>query len=200
MKPRFVLAAVFLVKSFSLFGNDCVFSVDSSLTKVQFAAFKFTEKTRVEGKFDSIQIIGNPSASNLSELGRKVKFSIDINSLNTGNPDRDGKIKKFFFGEMKNTQALTGYFRNIKFANNSGQAELILKMNQRERSVPVSFTLSENDFNLKGKIDVLDWNAQKSLESLNRECNALHTGKDGVSKLWSEVEIFLTTQLKKSCK
>ncbi|MCX7999951.1 MAG: YceI family protein [Leptospiraceae bacterium] len=200
MKRRFVLTALFLVKSFSLFGNDCVFSVDSSLTKVQFAAFKFTEKTRVEGKFDSIQIIGNPSASTLSELGRKVKFSIDINSLNTGNPDRDGKIKKFFFGEMKNTQAITGYFRNIRLYSNNGQAELILKMNQRERSVPVSFTLSENDLNLKGKIDVLDWNAQKSLESLNRECNALHTGKDGVSKLWSEVEIFLTTQLKKSCK
>lgn len=201
MKTGFVFLSLIFFSVFALFSKEkCEYSFDPSTTKVKFAAFKFTEKARVEGQFDSFKVIGNPSAFSMQDLARKVKFSVLVESINTGNAERDGKIKKYFFNEMKNTKELSGYFRNIKISNQSGTGELVLRMNQRERSVPVTLTLNDTEVKLQGSLDVLDWNAQKSLESLNRECSALHTGKDGVSKLWSEVEISLITQLKKSCK
>ncbi len=201
MKIQLVFLSFFFLKISSLFSYEkCEYSFDPTATKLKFAAFKFTEKARVEGQFDSFSVVGNPSSSKLAELARKIRFRIKIDSINTGNPERDGKIKKYFFGEMKNTKELSGYFRNVEISNQHGKAELILKMNQRERSIPIGLTINDTEIQLKGVLDVLDWNAQKSLEALNKECNALHTGNDGVSKLWSEVEISLVTQLKKSCK
>jgi len=199
MKLIFYFSTLFL--TVSLFPSEkCTYSFQPKDTNLGFAAFKFTEKVRVEGKFDKFQVLGNPSGKDLVDFGRKVKFKIEVDSINTGNPERDGKIKKFFFGEMKKTSEITGYFRNIQLNSNSGNAELILKMNQQERTIPINFTLNDNQLSLKGTLDVLQWNAKNSLEALNKECHALHIGKDGVSKLWSEVEIFLTTTLLKTCK
>lgn len=201
MKTKLVFLSLLFLSVSVLFSKEkCEYSFDPSATKVKFAAFKFTEKARVEGQFDSFQVIGNPTAFSMQDLARKVRFSVLVESINTGNPERDSKIKKFFFNEMKNTKELSGYFRNIKISKGLGTGELVLKMNQRERSIPITLTLNDVEVKLQGTLDVLDWNAQKSLEALNRECSALHTGQDGISKLWSEVEISLITQLKKSCK
>jgi polyisoprenoid-binding protein YceI len=190
-----------LCLSFPLIAKElCFFSYDPSQTKLGFAAFKFSEKARVEGGFERFEVLGQPRAKSLEEFARKVKFRIDVNSVNSGNPERDGKIKKFFFGEMKGSSEITGYFRNIKVQDDIGTGELILKMNLQEKSLPIQFSFIDGKLQLKGLLDVLNWNARSSIEALNKECNALHTGSDGVSKLWSEVEVFLTTTIKTDCK
>lgn len=196
-----ILFFVFFLLNLALIAEErCNYSFQAAETKLGFAAFKFTEKARVEAKFDSFLVLGKPTGKNLSDLARKVKFKIDVNSVNSGNPERDGKIKKFFFGEMRNTSEITGYFRNVKINAGVGQGELIVKMNQQERSIPIQIHLKEDKLELKGTMDVLQWNGRASIEALNKECSSLHTGTDGISKLWSEVEIFLTTTITKDCK
>ena len=43
------------------------------------------------------------------------------------------------------------------------------------------------------KMDVLNWNAKSSLDSLNLICKELHEGLDGISKNCSEVAINITS-------
>jgi hypothetical protein len=201
MKSIFFFIFIFVSFGNLFSGSICEYSYDHSKTKFIWTAFKFTEKAGVNGTFDKVGILGNPKGETIKDFAHKIKFQIPVDSVNTNNPDRDAKIQKFFFGEMKSTTKIYGYFRNIKWQNESGTAELVLKMNNQERSVPVSFILKDNkNLELRGTIDLFKWGAHKSIESLNKECNALHTGKDGVSKLWNEVDILLTTELNYNCK
>ena len=38
-------------------------------------------------------------------------------------------------------------------------------------------------------VNVMEWNGQEAMDSLNVACFDLHKGADGVSKTWSEVDI-----------
>jgi len=42
-----------------------------------------------------------------------------------------------------------------------------------------------------------NWNALDAVSSINKACEALHTGADGVSKTWSEVAVQANVLLKK---
>ena len=164
-------------------------------------AFKFTERTGVEGTFDKIAVTQGSKSATIQDLAESIKFKIDINSINSNNIDRDTKIKNIFFLSMMDTKEITGEFRNIKINNELGKAELYLKMNNKENSTPISFILKNGkELELKGKLDLLQWNAAKSLEALNKECEMLLKGKDEKSKLWNDVEVYMTTELIKICR
>jgi hypothetical protein len=47
---------------------------------------------------------------------------------------------------------------------------------------------------MNATMDVSNWNALEALASLNKVCEALHTGSDGVSKTWSEVTLNITSE------
>ncbi|HNH10755.1 MAG TPA: YceI family protein, partial [Leptospiraceae bacterium] len=183
--------------SVSVFSADCDLSFDPSSTVLKWKAFKFTEKTGVEGSFTKVEALESKSAKSVVLLAEGLKFSIDTASVHTNNPDRDAKISKFFFGTMKETSKITGNFRKVKLSGSSGTADLVLKMNGETKTVPVKFTVADNvKIELKGTVDLNLFRAQKSVDSLNKECNAQHIGKDGKSKLWNDVEISLNTVLK----
>jgi hypothetical protein len=38
-------------------------------------------------------------------------------------------------------------------------------------------------------MDITNWNPLDALASLNKVCEILHTGRDGVSKTWSDVAL-----------
>jgi hypothetical protein len=46
-------------------------------------------------------------------------------------------------------------------------------------------------------MDLKNWNALEALASLNKACEALHTGPDGVSKTWEDVAINASVFLSK---
>ena len=53
--------------------------------------------------------------------------------------------------------------------------------------------INDKKFSMATKMDVLNWNAKSSLDSLNLICKELHKGLDGISKTWSEVAINITS-------
>jgi hypothetical protein len=74
-------------------------------------------------------------------------------------------------------------------------------MNNKESYIPIDFIIKNGtDLELRGNIDIFQWNSRKSLENLNKECDVLHKGSDGKSKLWNDVDIYLSTVLIKKCK
>jgi hypothetical protein len=73
-------------------------------------------------------------------------------------------------------------------------------MNKIKKDVVGEYTLEDANFSFTATIDVLDWKAGSAITALNTTCKDLHTGADGKSKLWSEVDLSFTTTLKKECK
>ena len=116
-------------------------------------------------------------------------------SVETNDEGRNGKVAKFFF-ETINTPTIEG---KIKSIGKDGKATISVTMNGIDVDVKGDYTLEGGDFSFTSTIDVSLWNALEGIKALNAECNDLHKGKDGVSKLWSEVALSFTTSLSSDC-
>jgi hypothetical protein len=49
-----------------------------------------------------------------------------------------------------------------------------------------------------GVMNLENWDALAAVASINKACEALHTGKDGISKTWSEVAVHADVLLNKN--
>ncbi len=175
------------------------YSIDTNATEVNWVAYKTTAKTPVKGVFTSLKI-NNPIQSK-SKIGtfENLEFSIPISSFYSKNEIRDNKIKKLFFGFMKDTEFISGSFSDIKGDDEKGTISLKLKMNGETIAVPMNYSISGKIINLNGTInDLLDWKMNDAFNSIHKACEILHTGEDGISKTWQEVAISATAVLKKN--
>ena len=74
------------------------FSLDDSTAKIEWTAYKTTEKIAVKGEFTKISITNAKTSKNAFDLINGIEFSIPVSSIFSNNEDRDNKLKKFFFG------------------------------------------------------------------------------------------------------
>jgi len=169
--------------------STAAFVLSDAKSKVEWTAYKFTEKTPVKGQFRKVNVTGGGEGNTVKEAINNAEFSIPISSVFTMNTDRDYKIKKFFFGIMKDPELLSG---KLMIENDSmGYADLT--MNGISDKLPFKYTIDGKKFSMTTSMDVLNWNAKSSIDSLNAVCKDLHKGLDGISKLWSEVAISVNT-------
>lgn len=176
--------------------KSCFYSYNSGSSVLEWTAFKFTDKTPVKGSFNEIKIEGIESSDDPKKLIESLTFTIETSSVETQNEERNGKIVKLFFGTIGTAQ-ITG---KVKSLGADGKATVSIAMNNITKDVKGEYTLDGELFSFTSSIDVLDWSAAKGIEELNTACKDLHKGKDGVSKLWSEVGLSFSTTLVKSCK
>lgn len=173
------------------------YSLITDSAKVSFTAYKTTGKVPVGGKFMVINISNtNPGKTALEALNG-AQFSIPVSSLFTNDPSgtRDPKILTSFFGVMKNTEIISGVFKVAD--DKSCSAEVTL--NGKTVNIPLSYTsASDIQYAFDGVMNLADWDALDAVASLNKACEALHTGMDGVSKTWSEVAVHGEVLLKKN--
>jgi hypothetical protein len=175
----------------------CSYSYDVSSSVLEWTAFKFTDKTPVKGGFNEINIKSEKSSSEKpEEIIKSLSVVIQTSSVETQNEERNGKIMRLFFGAMKN-QEISGKFSKL---GEDGKAILVLTMNAIEKEVNGTYQLIDGTFTFNGTIDVANWNSLDGINALNKACKDLHTGKDGKSKLWSEVALNFSTTLKSTCK
>jgi hypothetical protein len=165
------------------------FMVANANNDIKFTAYKTTDKVGVAGWFKKVNVTSGGEGNSVKEAINNTEFSIPVSSLFTKDTSRDYKIQKFFFGVMEKTELLSGKLM-IKDAT-VGVAEI--KMNGYTREVPFTYTIENKIFNMTATIDVNNWNASDALASLNKVCELLHTGADGVSKTWSEVSLNITS-------
>ena len=175
--------------------TPCNYTYNSESTVVEWTAFKFTEKAPVKGTFNEIKVEALPSAESQKELLESLQFSLSTASVETQNEERNGKIAKLFFGTIQ-TDAITGKMKKI---GEKGTATVEITLNKIARDVPGKYTLEDGVFTFSSTIDVVDWNATKGINLLNEVCKDLHTGSDGKSKLWSQVDIYFSTKLESDC-
>lgn len=169
------------------------FSIDNSTTKIEWIAYKTTDKIAVKGEFTKIDITSKSKVSeNVTELIDGTAFSIPVSSLFSNNEVRDSKLQEFFFNIMDTTELLTGKI-NIDSEQNG---TLTITMNSVTNTVPITYTISAKEFTLSGTMDLTKWNAQNAIESLNKACLHLHKAADGISKTWNDVAISATISFK----
>lgn len=169
--------------------STAAFVVAKANNDINFTAYKTTEKIGVGGQFTKIDVLAGGEGNTIKAAINNTEFSIPVSSIATKDSSRDYKIKKFFFGVMANTKVLSGKLSITD--DTTGIAKIT--MNGETKDVPFTYTIKDNAFNMQATIDVNMWNASAALASLNKVCEVLHTGSDGVSKTWSEVALNITS-------
>jgi len=170
--------------------TQAAFSIDKAESEINFTAYKFTEKKGVGGQFRQVNITSGGSGNTIKEAIHNAEFSIPVKSLFTKNSSRDYKIQKFFFGVMSNTKLLSGKL----IIKNDSIGAAVINMNGISESVPFKYTIKDNTFAMNATMDITNWDALNALASLNKVCEILHTGADGVSKTWSDVALSISTK------
>lgn len=181
--------------------QTCTYTYDKAGTMVTWTAYKFTDKTGVSGKFDQFDVAGNTTGDSPKAILENLAFEIPVQSVNSNEADRDAKIKAQFFGTMIETEMLSGKIASITGDDSKGTLTFDLNMNGQTKQIQGDYTIDETGLvKIKAEMDVLDWGAGDALAALNKVCEELHKGSDGVSKLWPNVTLSIQSQLKKECK
>lgn len=185
----------------------CIYSYDSSSTEIVFGAFKFTEKKEVKGSFLKFTVDNTKESDQPYKVLEGAEFKIDIEGMSTKDIGRDKNIKTSFFYIMDSTAFLTGKLRSVEMTGYNSDskkdtlpANVLLKMNGVEKEIKLQLEINDDYLKLTGTINLDDFKAQKALAALSEACKDLHKGPDGVSKTWNEVNIYVSTKLKNSCK
>jgi len=173
--------------------DSSMYQIDSETVSLKWVAYKTTEKVGVGGEFGKINIKEYQLAESKEGALDGVSFSVPVSSLFTGNKDRDWKLVNLFFGVMDNTEFIKGTFHQ----GENGEGKLELEMNGTSSELPYNYSLKNDSIFITATMDVLNWNGQEAMDSLNVACYDLHKGKDGVSKTWSEVDINASVALQR---
>ncbi len=168
------------------------FCIDENTLTVKWTAYKTTDKIPVSGKFEKIIIQKSAYGKSAVDAVNNVEFSIPVSSVFTNNSERDEKLKKFFFGTMKDTETIEG--KVLLKENNTGI--LHLTMNGITASLPITYNIVEQLVNVEGLLDLNTWKGAMAIKALNEVCKDLHKGADGVSKTWNEVKLGATIYVK----
>jgi len=168
------------------------YTVEPKTTTVNWIAYKTSDKIPVKGQFTKLNIENSSKSKTALEALNNLKFSIPVSSLFTNDTIRDSKLKKFFFGVLKNTSLISGTIH----INNETSGTVDIVMNGITQALPITFIISDQMVTMEALMDLDNWQAQTAIESLNEVCKELHTGTDGISKTWSEVKIEVATYLK----
>jgi len=180
--------------------ETCFYSYNEAIgAQVRWTAFKTTAKKPVGGQFDQVNVSVGEKSTKITDVLKTIKFNIPTSSTNTANDDRDAKIVNSFFGVMNATDLIIGQAKDAKGDNESGVCVFYLTLNNLEREVTLNYTLEDDLLKLTGEIDLLDFSGENAVASINKTCEDLHRGEDGVSKTWSVVELAIETTLNKNC-
>ena len=168
--------------------SSAKFSLKEAENNIGWTAYKTTEKIPVYGQFKKVNITANGDGNTIKEAIHNTSFSIPVSSIFTKDSSRDYKIRKFFFSFM-DTSLLSGTLEILTAT--SGIATI--KMNGITDKVPFEYTITNNVFSMKSTLDINKWNAKAAIASLNKVCEELHKGADGISKTWDEVTLNITS-------
>jgi len=162
-------------------------------TTLKWTAYKTTDKLGVKGTFNQIIVENDAEATTLENLINTTKFKTPTVTVFTGNAPRDVLIHKYFFGAMINTDTIYGKFYSAK----DGKGLISIKMNNVEFKNDFTYSFKNDSLKINASLLLDNWNGYTALSSLHEQCFDKHTGPDGVSKTWPDVDLEIISVLKK---
>jgi hypothetical protein len=176
----------------------CKKGYDVENTTIGFGGFKTTEKKEVKGTFTKFTVEGTKVADTPEEVFANATISIPISTIETKDIGRNKRIKEAYFGKMENTFVIKASI--VSFNKDSNEVVVNITLNKIAKDVALNYTVSGDSISFDGELNILDFNGSDAVSALNEVCEALHTGADGESKTWAEVNLYVTSVLKEACK
>ena len=177
----------------------CFYNYAEGTAAVRWTAFKTNDKIAVGGQFNTVNVTVGDKSTKITDILETIKFNIPTKSTNTSNEDRDAKIVASFFGAMDATDIILGQVKSAEGDNTAGTCTFYLTLNNVEKEVILNYTVAKDVVKLTGSIDLVDFKGEEAIASLNKVCEALHVGSDGISKTWSNVDLEIEASLNKDC-
>ena len=179
--------------------GECIYSVVNDSTSVTWTAFKTNARVGVKGHFDDIKIWAPENAISPKDALVGTSFDIVTTSVNSGNAERDPKLVTYFFTTLTDGHIIKGEIISAEGNSHTGEGLVKLMFNGVTKKIAYTYRVKESKVYIKTGINLDEWDGSAAVKSLNTECYDLHTGADGVSKLWPDVEIEVVALLKKKC-
>lgn len=180
--------------------QSCTYSFNTEASTLHWLAYKHTDKIGVNGTLDSVSVEGMVASTNAKEIFASAKITAFVAGVDSKDAGRDKKIKEIFFGNMANTETISGTVSSVEGNNKAGTGTIALELNALNKVVAFEYTFEGEKLKLWFEVDFNTFQAQKSIEELNKACEERHTGADGESILWPDVRITLISTLDKECK
>ena len=185
------------VSSILGYSNGCLLTQSSDLN-ITWKAYKTLAKIGVGGKFTDFKYSPNSKdGKNFRELLVGSTVVINKSKIDTNNIGRDKTLVDMFFNQLDGN-SITGKIVDIKADKREdkkrsyqGYIDINITMNSQSLVIPMRYGYKDEVFTAKGVIDILDFNGDKALKSINQSCYDLHKGKT-----WSDVTIGFTTNIK----
>lgn len=163
-------------------------------------AYKTTQKVAVGGTFNSVKISEMKPGATLTAAFAGLSAEIEGASIESGNPARNATVAAAFFGKFAEQAKITAQITGASGDEKLGLFMMNVTMNNVTKPLQLSHEgMKDGTLVAKTVINMLDFGLQGAFDSIHKTCEALHTGDDGVSKTWTEVEISITVDVTKKC-
>ena len=164
-------------------------------------AYKFTEKAPVSGTFNTVKISEMKTGDTLTSIFAGVTGEIEGASVESNNPARNATIAAAFFGKFAEAAKITAKITGATGDDKIGLLMVSVTMNGVTQALQLKHDGLKEDGTVvaKATIDMMDFGLKAAFDSIHETCKELHTGKDGVAKTWTELEVAIAAKVTKTC-
>ena len=173
----------------------CSYTIQN--VRPEWTAYKFTDKTPVEGTFTRTLLSSKKTAETLSGALKGLSIEIDTTSVESNNSARNKTISEHYFARFRSNAKIYGTI--LAADENKGTLLIQLDMNNTKKSYTFTYTAQGSSITASTVMDMMDFGLQQPFESIHSICKTLHTGSDGIAKTWSEVGLRAVIQFGKKC-
>lgn len=175
--------------------ETCFYKYNEASTSLEWTSFKYTDKAPVKGTFNDMTVSGTLEGDDIMTILKSLSVEINTESVETQNEDRNGKIYEHFFQTLE-TNMMTA---NVVSLGEDGSATISINLHNMSKDVVGTYTWEDDVFTFNGTMDVNNWDGMAGINALNEVCKDLHTGEDGVSKLWPTIDLMFSTTFISDC-
>ncbi|HLW14017.1 MAG TPA: hypothetical protein VKX30_00800 [Flavobacteriaceae bacterium] len=152
---------------------------------LEWVAYKFEEKEAVKGIFTEFDLEYNKEGVTPEEKLSNLKFTVDKESANTDDPERDKTIVDNFFLNLKG--GIHGSLGKME----DGTVPVTITLNEKSVTKDFTYEVQNNEVHFKGEIDILeDFMADTAFKALHDACAVLH-----LDKTWTDVAINVSVKM-----
>jgi len=178
---------------------ECEYTLGDNATSVYWTAYKHSGKIEVKGKMDSVVVTGTGTASTPVDALSNARVQIYTASINSKDDVRDKKLREIYFGSMANTEIITGELISFEGSDVEGTCTFNLAMNDTTQNIAGSYIVDGITVQIRFTIEPVSWGTEEAIAKLGEACAEKHTGKDGKTVFWPDVDILVEVALHKDC-
>jgi len=126
----------------------------------------------------------------VNSVKENSSFTIETASVNSNFKLRDSRIYTYFFSKI-GAETITGEL--LEVTDSGGKINIVIGDNNHSASF--TYVVSSASISLHTSLNLDLWKASLGIVALNEICKDVHTGTDGISKLWPDVDVGLEIDL-----